>query len=268
MPVNWAPVPPADNVSDPFYLSIRPKFLVLVYDQISTNCVLITPLSLSQSALPSSGALTARGNATATPTASAMTWPALVPATTTVGDRTARMRACARRANVTKTRANAPATPASGVRSATTTATAASTPSVTPWQAAASAARAGRGGTAPSSVTVTIHRVTSSRDAASAGTGCGARGANGTASASTANAIRPTARVPARQDTVGSSAGSRVPLDSTVKTAGTGGGEENLAESKCTISEKHRKHAVLQMPNVQVPCLMHVTVRFCGLDRK
>lgn len=82
-----------------------------------------------------------------------------------------------------------------------------------------------------SSVTVTIHHATSSRGAASAGRGCGAHGVNGTASASTASATRPTARVLAPQGTVGSSAGNHVLPGSTVKTAGTGG-EKILAESR------------------------------------
>lgn len=74
-----------------------------------------------------------------------------------------------------------------------------------------------------SSVAVTIHHVTSSRDAASAVRNCGARGVNDIASASTASATRRTARVPAHQGTVGSSAGNHVQPGSTVKTAGTGG---------------------------------------------
>lgn len=87
-----------------------------------------------------------------------------------------------------------------------------------------------------SSATVTIHRATSSRDAASAEKGCGAQGVNDTASASTASVTRQTARVPAHQDTVGSFAENHVLPGSMVKTAGTGGGNI-LAESKCTISE-------------------------------
>lgn len=155
--------------------------------------------------------------------ASAMTWPASVPATTTVGDLTARMLAYAKRASVTKTRANAHVTLASGVPSATTTATAASTRSAMQWQGDACAILVGQGGTAQSSVTVTTHHVTSSQDAASAGKDCGVSVVNDTASVSMASATRRTAHVPAHQGTAGSSAGSHVLLGSTVKTAGTGG---------------------------------------------
>ena len=165
-----------------------------------------------------------------------MTWLASVPVITIVGDLTARMHAYAKRANVTKRQANAHATLAPGVPSATTTATAASTQCVMRWQDVASATPAGRAGTVQSSVTVTIHHVTSSRDAASAGRGCGAQDVNDTASASRASATRRTARVLAHQGTVGSFAGNHVLPGSMVKTAGTGGGNI-LAESKCTISE-------------------------------
>lgn len=165
-----------------------------------------------------------------------MTWPASVPVTTIAGDLTARMHAYAKRANVTKRRANVHATLVPGVLSATTTATAASTRCAMQWQGAASATPAGQEGTVQSSATVTIHHVTSSRDAANAGRGCGARGVNDTASASTANATRRMAHVPAHQGTVGSFAGNHVLLGSMVKTAETGGGSI-LAESKCTISE-------------------------------
>lgn len=84
-----------------------------------------------------------------------------------------------------------------------------------------------------SNVTVTIHPATSSRDAASAGRGCGAHGVNDTASASTASATRRMAHVPAHQDTVGSSAGSRVLPGSMVKTAGTGRGGKLESEQMC-----------------------------------
>lgn len=176
-----------------------------------------------QSALPSFGGPTAKGNVIVTPMASAMTWPASVPATTTVGDLTARMLAYAKRASVTKTRANAHVTLASGVPSATTTATAASTLSVMQWQGDACAILVGPGGTAQSSVTVTTHHATSSQDAASAGKDCGVSVANDTANVSMASATRRTAHVPVHQGTVGSSAGSHVLLGSMVKTAGTGG---------------------------------------------
>lgn len=92
----------------------------------------------------------------------------------------------------------------------------------------------------PSSVTVTIHHVTSSRDAASAVRDCGAHGVNDIASVPTASATRRTARVPAHQGTVGSSAGNHVLLGSTVKTAGTGGakrlGREQMYHFKNTVS--------------------------------
>ena len=87
-----------------------------------------------------------------------------------------------------------------------------------------------------SSVTATIHPVTSSQDAASAGSDCGARGASDTANASTASATRRTARVPAHQGTAGSSAGSHVPPASTARTAGTGEGND-IAGRKCSISK-------------------------------
>lgn len=85
-----------------------------------------------------------------------------------------------------------------------------------------------------SSVTATIHPVTSSQDAASAGRGCGARGVSDTANASMASATRRMARVPAHQGTVGSSAGSHVLPASTAKTAGTGEGNDS-AGRKCSI---------------------------------
>lgn len=72
-----------------------------------------------------------------------------------------------------------------------------------------------------SSVIVTTRRVTSSQDAASAGRGSGVNVASATANAATESATRQTAHVPAHQDIVGSSAGSHVLQDSTVKTAGT-----------------------------------------------
>ena len=88
----------------------------------------------------------------------------------------------------------------------------------------------------PSSVTATIHPVTSSQDAASAGRGCGARGVSDTANVSTASATRRTARVPAHRGTVESSAGNHVLLASMAKTAGTG--EENDSGGrKCIISK-------------------------------
>lgn len=124
---------------------------------------------------------------------------------------------------MTERRANAHVTPASGVPCATTTATAASTPSATRRRGDACAILVGRGGTVPSSVTATIHRATSSRDAASARRDCGAHGVKVTAIASKASATKRTARVPARQGTVGGFAGNRVLPGSTVKTAGTGG---------------------------------------------
>lgn len=74
------------------------------------------------------------------------------------------------------------------------------------------------------SVTVTIHRATSLRDAASAGRGCGANGVNETASATMASATRLMVHVPVCLGTVGSSAGSHVLLGSMVKTAETGVG--------------------------------------------
>ncbi len=143
---------------------------------------------------------------------------------------------------MTKRQANAHATLAPGVHSATTTATAASTLSATLIQGVVYAILVGRGGTVQSSATATIHHATSSRDAASAGRGCGAHGVNDTASASTASATRQTARVPAHQDTVGSSAGNHVLPGSMVKTAGTGGGR-NLAESKYTIPKPQETYS-------------------------
>lgn len=74
------------------------------------------------------------------------------------------------------------------------------------------------------SVTVTIHRVTSSRDAASAGKGCGAHGVSATVSASMASVTKQMAHVPAHQVTVGSSAGNHALPDSMDKTAGIGVG--------------------------------------------
>lgn len=143
---------------------------------------------------------------------------------------------------MTRRRANAHVTLAPGVHSATTTATAASTLSAMLIQGDVSAILVGQGGTVQSSVTATIHHATSSRDAASAGRGCGALGANDTASASTASATRRTARVPARQGTVGSSAGNHVLLGSMVKTAGTGGGRI-LAERKYTIPKPQETYS-------------------------
>lgn len=74
-----------------------------------------------------------------------------------------------------------------------------------------------------SSVTVTIHHATSSRDAASAGRGFGVHAVSETASASMASVTRLMVHVPVCLGTVGSSAGSHVLLDFMVKTAGSGG---------------------------------------------
>lgn len=153
--------------------------------------------------------------------ASVMTWPASVPAITTAGDQTVRMHVCAKKASVIKKQANAHVTPASGVLSVTTSATAASTPSATPWRAAASAGLDGWGETALCSVTVTTRHVNSSRDAVSVLRCGGGSGASGTASVHTANATKLMALVSALQATVGSSAENRVRLDSTDRTAGT-----------------------------------------------
>lgn len=165
--------------------------------------------------------------------ASAMTWPASVPATTTVGDLTATMLAYVKRASVIKRQANAHVTLASGVLSATTIATAAWTPSAMQWQDDAYAILVGPGGTAQYSVAVTTRHATSLQDAASVGKECGVHVVNDTASVSMASATRRMARVPVHQGTVGSSAGSHVLLDSMGKTAGTGGvKKKNMAESK------------------------------------
>lgn len=186
------------------------------------HCLSLDYFVFWQSVLPSSGGPTARGNVTVILTASVTTWQGCVPVTTIAGDLSARRLVSAKRASVTKIRGNVRVTPGPGARSATTTATAASTRRAMWTRADACATLAGWDGTARPSATATTRRASSTRDAASVGRSCGVRGVKDTASASTASATRMMGRVRARLDIVGSSAGNRVPLDFMGKTAGTG----------------------------------------------
>ncbi len=134
---------------------------------------------------------------------------------------------------MTRSQANAPAMPVTGGRSATTTATAASTRFATRPRAGASATPAGSAGTAALSVYVTTRLVSSLLADVSAGRGCGDSAVNGTASVPTGSATLWMDRVPVNPDTEESCAGSRVQLDSMDRTAKTSEEEVSFAYCGC-----------------------------------
>lgn len=122
---------------------------------------------------------------------------------------------------MTRKRANAPAMWVSGGRSATTTATAASTQCVTRTQAAASVIPAGSGETAALSVRAITHPVSSSQAAASAERSSGVSAANGSASVGMGSVTRQMDHALVNPDTGGSCAVNHVQLDCMDRTAGT-----------------------------------------------
>lgn len=122
---------------------------------------------------------------------------------------------------MTRRRANVPAMPVTGGRSATTTATAASTRCATRTRAGASATPAGSAGTVVLSAHVTTRLVSSFRADVSAGRGFGVSVVNGTVSARTASVTLWMDHVPVNLDTEESYAGSRVQLGSMDRTAET-----------------------------------------------
>ncbi len=160
-------------------------------------------------------------------------WPGSARAPQTAGVRTAKSPATVRKGNVTRSQANAPAMPVTGGRSATTTATAASTRFATRPRAGASATPAGSAGTAALSVYVTTRLVSSLLADVSAGRGCGVSAVNGTVSVPTGSATLWMDRVPVNPDTEESCAGSRVQLDSMDRTAKTSEEEVSFAYCGC-----------------------------------